>query len=89
MPYYPRWVRWLSVFYALSFILGPLGFFILMGVAFGFAIMRKELDSTVISLGVAGLACPFVMASFRAWFEAWGRRHYGGPANTSPSEIEP
>lgn len=73
---WPWYVRVLAVLHALSPMLGFLGFLGLClagGVAYG---QRGEFDVHVVSLFAAALACPLCGASYRRWFENWGRKRW-------------
>ena len=72
---WPWYVRWLAVAYVLSMAAGPVGFFVLAGVA-AFRIARHGLGGGAALAVAAALACFLACAAFRAWFRNWGRRHW-------------
>jgi hypothetical protein len=82
---FPRWVRVLAVLHGLSLMLGPLGFFLLMGMAGYVGYQRSGMDSTSLILGLCALACPALGAGYRAWFEWYGRRRWPTGQYESPS----
>jgi hypothetical protein len=83
---WPWYVRWLAVAYVVSRLVGPVGFFVLLGAA-GFLIARDgpAWDGPAAAAVAAAWACPLGCAAFRWWFRGWGRRRWpGADPGTAP-----
>jgi uncharacterized membrane protein YbhN (UPF0104 family) len=75
-PKFPLAVRILAVAYVVSWIVGPVGFFLLSGVGSFLWERRRQVDGLVLSLWLGGVLCLSLCAAFRWWFRRWGRRRW-------------
>ncbi|MGQ0634211.1 MAG: hypothetical protein ACT4QC_06360 [Planctomycetaceae bacterium] len=73
---YPWWVRVLAVAHVLSLIGGPAGFMLLISAAALRRLMLGRVDGDVVTLAIAGAACPVLCAAYRSWFVRWGRSRW-------------
>lgn len=73
---WPRYLRVLAVLHVLSIPLGFVGFLALCLAAGVMFWQRGAWDLRVISAGIAALACPVFGASYRRWFENFGRKRW-------------
>lgn len=90
VPQYPTYVRWLAVLHVLSYVLGPLGYFILIVTAIVLYVQRRQIDQMIITWVLMAVACPVVAWIYRRWFENWGRKHWPGPdaAEQTANEVD-
>lgn len=73
---WPLYVRVLAMLHVLSI---PLGFLTFLGLCLAAGIVfwqRGGWDLRIVSMFAAALACPVLGASYRRWFESWGRKRW-------------